>query len=214
MSKKARLIISVLMVVCLLCFSGCSAISAVKDRFFGGQADNSKTELPGSTLTVETAETVAPFLEEDEVELPEESAAAEDGKKSDKKKDSDKETEEAGAEDETEALSEDTGAESGADGETEAAETVQADTESAASEAEADTEGSAEVTYEDVNETVYTTESTYARNGPGPDGEVAKVINAGTQIRRIGKGSDGYDKVDINGELYYMSSDSLSTSAP
>jgi uncharacterized protein YgiM (DUF1202 family) len=203
------------MIGILLCFSGCSVVNSVKDRFLGGQSDNSMTELPGSTITVETAanaaqpeETVEPFLDEDEVELPEEGDVLGNDEASKEDGDASKESDDTEASDE-QAASGDTDKKD----ETQADDAAAAENGETAETAEASAQ-SGEVTYEDVNETVYTTGSTYARNAPGEEGEVAKVIAAGTQIRRIGKGSDGWDKVDINGELYYMSSDALSTSAP
>ena len=102
----------------------------------------------------------------------------------------------------------------------------QTETEAAPAETEAETEKeteaeeteqkteSGEVTYQDANEVVYTSDSVNARNAPGPDGEIAKTVPAGTKLRRIGIGSDGWDKVDLNGELYYMAHDYLTTTAP
>ena len=106
----------------------------------------------------------------------------------------------------------------------------QAETEAAPAETEAETEAeieleteaeeteqktdSGEVSYQDANEVVYTSDSVNARNAPGPDGEIAKTVPAGTKLRRIGIGSDGWDKVDLNGELYYMAHDYLTTTAP
>lgn len=92
---------------------------------------------------------------------------------------------------------------------------TEAETEKAAETEETEQENeSGEVTYQDVNEDVYTSDSINARNAPGPDGEIAKTVPAGTKLRRIGIGSDGWDKVDLNGELYYMSHDYLTTTAP
>ncbi len=90
-------------------------------------------------------------------------------------------------------------------------EASESETEAKETEKAAD---SGEVTYQDVDEVVYTSDSVNARNAPGPDGEVAKTVPAGTKMRRIGIGSDGWDKVDLNGELYYMSHDYLTTTAP
>lgn len=99
-----------------------------------------------------------------------------------------------------------------ADENTETAEEAnEVETEAEETEKAADT---GEVTYQDVDEVVYTSDSVNARNAPGPDGEIAKTVPAGTKMRRIGIGSDGWDKVDLNGELYYMSHDYLTTTAP
>lgn len=116
------------------------------------------------------------------------------------------ETEETQAE--TEAAPEDEKADKKADDKEAAKEE---ETEAAETEKAAD---SGKVTYKDVDEVVYTSDSVNARNAPGPDGEVAKTVAAGTKMRRIGIGSDGWDKVDLNGELYYMSHDYLTTTAP
>ena len=97
---------------------------------------------------------------------------------------------------------------------TAAAEETEAQTESETTADDQAAEASGEVTYTDVNETVYTSTDLNARNTPGPDGEVAKTVPAGTKLTRIAIGSDGWDKVDYNGELYYMAHDYLTTQAP
>ncbi len=103
-----------------------------------------------------------------------------------------------------------------AETESEAVENEDADAEETSTEASDDDAqtSSGEVTYTETNETVYTTTDLNARNSPGPDGEVAKTVPAGTKLTRIAVGSDGWDKVDYNGQLYYMSHDYLSTQAP
>ena len=91
-------------------------------------------------------------------------------------------------------------------------ETSEAEETSSDEASEQTTEG--DVTFTSTNETVYPSVDLNARNSPSPDGEVAKTIKAGTKLTRIGIGSNGWDKIDYNGELYYMSHEYLTTQAP
>ena len=172
MNKSFNKILLAIILMLSLGLTGCAQLKTLTRHIFV-KSDGQKTELAGSTLTVETAAGQAPAPAETEVQT--ETAPAE----TEAEKEDNKETEAEEKNEETEKKAD-----------------------------------SGEVTYEDVNEVVYTSDSTNARNAPGPDGEIAKTVPAGTQLTRIGIGSDGWDKVDLNGELYYMAHDYLTTTAP
>jgi hypothetical protein len=68
--------------------------------------------------------------------------------------------------------------------------------------------------YEKVNEVVYTTTSVNVRKGAGK--KYKKLVTAlpNTKLRRVAIGSNGWDKVKINGKIYYISHKYLTTKKP
>lgn len=79
---------------------------------------------------------------------------------------------------------------------------------------EAPTEPVVEVTFRDVDETVYATAAVNVRSGPGSDNTWLGSLSRGESVKRIGIGSNGWDKVVYNGETAYIFSDYLSLTKP
>lgn len=72
----------------------------------------------------------------------------------------------------------------------------------------------AEDIYQAVNETVYTTGSANIRSGASTNDSIVKTASKGTSMTRTGIGSNGWSKVEFNGQVCYVSSDLLSTTKP
>ena len=71
-----------------------------------------------------------------------------------------------------------------------------------------------EITFEDVNETVYATTEVNVRTGPGVKHERIGMLTYGNSVTRTGIGSNGWSKVLYNGQVAYVCSDYLTVSAP
>ena len=71
-----------------------------------------------------------------------------------------------------------------------------------------------EIIFNDVDEIVYAISSVNIRSGPGTDYEIVGSLAYGQSIRRTGVGSNGWSRVELNGEDAYISSSYLSTTAP
>jgi hypothetical protein len=69
-------------------------------------------------------------------------------------------------------------------------------------------------TYEKVNEVVYTTTSVNVRKGAGKKHKKLVTALPNTKLRRVAIGSNGWDKVKINGKIYYVSHKYLTTKKP
>ena len=69
-------------------------------------------------------------------------------------------------------------------------------------------------TFVDVVETVYAISSVNVRSGPGTDYEIVGALSYGQSIQRTGVRSNGWSRVELNGEDAYISSSYLSTTAP
>ena len=84
------------------------------------------------------------------------------------------------------------------------------------SPAELPTEGTAEpeVRFEDVEETVYATADVNIRTGPGKEYDRLRVLKQGHSVKRIGIGDNGWSKVLIDREVYYISSKYLTDEEP
>lgn len=72
----------------------------------------------------------------------------------------------------------------------------------------------AEDIYQAVNETVYTTGSANIRSGASTNDSIIKTASKGTSMTRTGIGSNGWSRVEFNGQTCYVSSDLLSTTKP
>ena len=71
-----------------------------------------------------------------------------------------------------------------------------------------------EILFNDVDETVYAISSVNIRSGPGTDYEIVGSLAYGQSIQRTGVRSNGWSRVELNGEDAYISSSYLSTTAP
>ena len=72
----------------------------------------------------------------------------------------------------------------------------------------------ADVTFEDVDETVYAKRNLNVRSGPGTEYDKIGSLKYAKSVKRIGIGSNGWSKVIYNGKTAYCSSKYLSTSKP
>ena len=70
-----------------------------------------------------------------------------------------------------------------------------------------------EIIFNDVDEIVYAISSVNIRFGPGTDYEIVGSLSYGQSIQRTGVGSNGWSRVDLNGEDAYIGSSYLSTTA-
>lgn len=70
------------------------------------------------------------------------------------------------------------------------------------------------VTFTDVDETVYAISSVNIRFGPSTDYEKVGSLSYGQSIRRTGIGSNGWSRVEYNGEEAYVYASYLSTTNP
>ena len=61
-----------------------------------------------------------------------------------------------------------------------------------------------DVTFEDVQETIYTTDVLNVRNGPGTEYEWIGQLNIGESVQRTGIGSNGWSRIIYNGETAYV----------
>ena len=71
-----------------------------------------------------------------------------------------------------------------------------------------------DVTFEDVNETVYAKRNLNVRSGPGTEYDKIGSLKYAKSVKRIGIGSNGWSKVIYNGKTAYCYSKYLSTSKP
>ena len=71
-----------------------------------------------------------------------------------------------------------------------------------------------EVTFTDVNETVYATKDVNVRKGPSTSDNAIGKLEKGKSVTRTGVGSNGWSRVTYNNETAYISSDYLTTTAP
>lgn len=81
-------------------------------------------------------------------------------------------------------------------------------------EASAEAPTEPEVSFEDVEETVYATADVNIRTGPGKDYDRVRVLKQGKSVKRIGIGANGWSKVLVDGETYYISSKYLTAKKP
>lgn len=68
-----------------------------------------------------------------------------------------------------------------------------------------------QVSFKDVNETVYLKEACNVRKSYSTDSEKITKLEKGASIKRTGIGSNGWSRVEYNGTIAYMSSQYLST---
>jgi uncharacterized protein YraI len=66
-------------------------------------------------------------------------------------------------------------------------------------------------TYEEVNETAYTTTRVNVRVGPGPSYIVVGRLKNGESVTRVGIGDNGWSKILYEGDVYYVISKYLKT---
>ena len=72
----------------------------------------------------------------------------------------------------------------------------------------------AEVTFKDVNDTVYATTDVNVRKGPSANTEKVGLLNYGKSVTRTGIGSNGWARVDFDGQVAYINSAYLTTTKP
>ena len=70
------------------------------------------------------------------------------------------------------------------------------------------------VTWEDVNETVYAISAVNVRSGPGTSYEKLGSLSQGEAVKRTGKGSNGWSRVEYKGQQAYISSNYLTAQKP
>ena len=70
------------------------------------------------------------------------------------------------------------------------------------------------VVFEDVKETIYTTDVLNVRTGPGTEYERIGQLNIGESVLRTGIGSNGWSRILYMGETAYVHSDYITTEAP
>ena len=70
------------------------------------------------------------------------------------------------------------------------------------------------VTFEDVEETVYTTDALNVRSGPGTEFDKIGLLELGEAVTRTGIGSNGWSRIIYNGETAYVHGDYVSTEPP
>lgn len=70
------------------------------------------------------------------------------------------------------------------------------------------------VTFEEVDEIVYTVDAVNVRSGPGLEYDVIATLKYGSAIRRTGIGSNGWSRVSYKGQDAYMYSPLLTTKNP
>ncbi len=73
---------------------------------------------------------------------------------------------------------------------------------------------SQQVTFTDVNETVYTTDRVNIRSTYSTSGKVIKTVNAGTALTRTGVGNNGWSRINYDGQTAYISSQYVTTTNP
>lgn len=71
-----------------------------------------------------------------------------------------------------------------------------------------------DVTFYEVNQTVYAIAAVNVRIGPGTDYAVVGTLSFGHSVNRTGVGSNGWSRVIYNGEVAYISSNYLSAIRP
>ena len=71
-----------------------------------------------------------------------------------------------------------------------------------------------DVTFEDVQETIYTTDVLNVRTGPGTEYEWIGQLNIGESVQRTGIGSNGWSRITYMGATAYVHSDYVTTEAP
>jgi uncharacterized protein YgiM (DUF1202 family) len=70
------------------------------------------------------------------------------------------------------------------------------------------------VTFSDTNETVYTTTKCNIRSSYSTSSSKIATVNAGTSLTRTGTASNGWSRVNYNGQTAYVYSQYLTTTAP
>lgn len=76
------------------------------------------------------------------------------------------------------------------------------------------TDNNTQVTFTDVNETVYTVDRVNVRKSYSTSSEKVTTLEKNTKLTRIGIGNNGWSKVTYNGQTVYVSSQYLTTDAP
>lgn len=71
-----------------------------------------------------------------------------------------------------------------------------------------------EVTFEDVNETVWAKESVNVRTGPGTSYDKIGTLSAKDEVIRTGIGSNGWSRIEYNGKIAYANGKYLTTDKP
>lgn len=71
-----------------------------------------------------------------------------------------------------------------------------------------------EVTFKDVNDTVYATTDVNVRKGPSTSTEKLGLLNYGKSVTRTGIGSNGWSRVTFDGKEAYINSAYLTTTKP
>ncbi len=98
-------------------------------------------------------------------------------------------------------------------------EETEEETETSESEAEETQETEEETTaaeeeFEETEETVYATEPVNVYSGPGTSYDVIDALGTGMSVTRTGIGSQGWDRIEYEGQTGYVASGSLTTSNP
>lgn len=91
--------------------------------------------------------------------------------------------------------------------------TTEATEESTTETTEPETNGYPSYTYEDRNETVYTTANLNIRKEPATDAEIVATLPKGSSIKRTGYHAE-WSRLDYNGQTVYAASDYLTTDEP
>ncbi|MBQ4563967.1 MAG: polysaccharide deacetylase family protein [Lachnospiraceae bacterium] len=92
--------------------------------------------------------------------------------------------------------------------------TEEPSTEEPSTEApEPETDGYPSYSYEDRNETVYTTDNLNIRKGPTTDAEIVTVLKKGSSIKRTGYHAD-WSRLEYEGQVVYAASAYLTTEEP
>ncbi len=71
-----------------------------------------------------------------------------------------------------------------------------------------------QVTFTDVNETVYATTSCNVRQSYSTSSAKLGQVKQGTALKRTGVGSNGWSRIEYNGQTAYISSQYVTTTAP
>ena len=81
-------------------------------------------------------------------------------------------------------------------------------------EKEEETQTGFDVTFYEVNQTVFAIAAVNVRNGPSTDYPVVGTLSFGHSVTRTGIGSNGWSRVIYNGEVAYISTSYLTTIRP
>ncbi len=71
-----------------------------------------------------------------------------------------------------------------------------------------------QVKFTDVNETIYTTDVCNIRKSYSTSSDKVATVKSGTALKRTGVGENGWSRIEYNGQVAYITSQYLSTTAP